>query len=78
MRAVLCFVALTSQDGRRICDAGRGRGGVPPLPLDVHLEKLPRRVLSLQCSTDVQGVPSELRLGFVDLDLGCSTNLLGQ
>ena len=37
--------SLTSQDGGGVSEAGRGP--VPPLPLDVHLQELPRRVLSL-------------------------------
>ena len=38
--------SLTSQDGGGVSEAGRGP--VPPLALDVHLQELPRRVLSLQ------------------------------
>ena len=41
----------------------------------------PARIIAFEVtvptSINLQGVPCPRRLGFVDLDLGCSTNLLG-
>ena len=51
--------------------------GISPLDSEVNYKSVQYRVVQLNITPEievlVQGVPSELRLGFVDLDFQCST-----